>query len=662
MSFSDVDPWDWSVDEVIAHLCCDPGPLLPKYERAVNKADLETTIRDNYVTGECLIQLTDTQIENCLGIRAAGPQIHCRNSIQQLQQQSAKWMNHVSHNLVLPQAHLTQLLDRVISGGSISVNITQTPHGLLLHSSMAQSSPRGKSERVIPTLLSTQIDPKPPGQEAEVIDHHILQANDADSDTTPIYERILASNQTHYQVNLPNMRELIDSVELPYVPEHLFSRHESRSTDDETERSIKKGKRKMEKNQEPDRLVSEIPEAKMLKEFEAIQLGHWQATKLPLLELKAYQLWTEAKDKQLMQDYCLQKIEKLQHRLQGLEKEILFSAPGQDLKRMAEVLQPTVADTAAWRWKLNLYRQARQPEKPPSQVIKTPKKRKLPDSEDGIDLSSEDWDDFIDDDDDEDDHEASLDHEDSLECEDSLEDEDEFSQESPNPTEVFDEAQTIQTAQCSYTTLSGRLGALTKASRATVESLAGGSSSLIPANPLKIEASTSKEVTTAGDSSLPPYWDLDAWKKKGLGCVAGLEAHNKQECILAWNIAHSSDSWRKVSPFISAQNNSNAAWSKLSKHLRFVLQSKHLNGQPIEKTGIDDIDWPIQVAVWYMSWHCMKALRSEGLRRIHIVSALKSTENNSGRESFTRFWRALQEIKQHWMATRPKAKPKRTMS
>ena len=657
MSSLDIDPWDWSIDAVIAHLCSHSGPLLPKYERIINKADLETAIQNNYITGECLLQLTDTQIEKCLGISAAGPQIHCRNSIQQLQRQSTKWMNHVSHNLILSQAHWTQLFDRLVPNGSVSVNITQTPYDLSLHRNMAQPSPRVVSKRVVPVLLPTQADRESPGQEAEVTDHHRALADDANSTATPMDERVSASDQTHRPGHLPSMRELINSVELPQVPEHLFSQYGSRSAHDETERIIKKDKRKMENKREPDYLVSETPASEMLKEFEAIQLSRWQATKLPLLELKAYQLWTEAKEKKkLMQDCCLQKIEKLQHRLQGLEKEILVSAPGRDLKRMAETLQPTVTDIAAWQWKLKLYRQARQPEKPMAQAIKTAKKRKLLDAEDDIDLSSDDWEDFIDNDSEDDDYDGDY--------EDSLEDEDEPSHDNSNPTKAFDKVQPIQTAQGNIKTSPTPFHAPTKAgtdtkdiSKPAIESIAGDSSSLIPTIPLEIKANTHKEVIIAKDSSLPPYWDLGAWKKKSAACIAGLEAHSKQECILAWNIAHSLDSWRKVCPFILAENNSNAAWSKLNQHLRFMLQSKHLKDQTVGKTNKDGIDWSIQIAVWYMSWYCVKATKTEGLRRFHIASVLKSTEDNSGRDSFKRFWRVLQEIKEHWVATQTKATP-----
>ena len=392
------DPWDWSVWDVIKYLCGAQGPLFPYFGNNIDKADIETAVSNNLLTGEYLLKLSDTQIEKCLGIHAAAHQIRCREGIRRLQLQSVKWLSHTSQHGTPQQACLMSSLDTATPSDSVFTSGTQTQYGQS-HETVAQPISQAVSKRITPTLFTHQTGLGSSDKEAKLTND---QNDGKNAMTVAGCGRFLIRNSKHNQDYSPNLGDLIVGVDLPQIPEEAFSRNMSQTIGgkmlESTQQNIdKKGENPiLENGHESESLRSNPSGYKILKEIKDAQLNRWQVSKLPLLKMKAHQLWTNAKDRQLEQNRCLETIAMLKERLRKFESGILSSTSDRDLERMAEALQPTVTDIATWQWKLDVYRQDRQPAIAQNQALKKHQKRKSLHSDDETDLPSEDSDDETD--------------------------------------------------------------------------------------------------------------------------------------------------------------------------------------------------------------------------------------------------------------------------
>lgn len=141
MEFSNADPLDWTVDEVVNFLCYNPETPWSKSNSSTprpNPASFAKAIRDNLITGEVLLQDVDKNVlKDDLNLKAVGHRGSIMRAIGFLQQCSPKFQTSKSEqSLVLPSSSPLQLL----------------PH---LQHTNAHSSHAQHSNPVPPTALST---------------------------------------------------------------------------------------------------------------------------------------------------------------------------------------------------------------------------------------------------------------------------------------------------------------------------------------------------------------------------------------------------------------------------------------------------------------------------------------------------------------------------
>lgn len=96
MGMCEVDPFDWSLDQVVNYLCTGTSAAwtqsnLPR----PNSVLLETALRENDITGEVLLTEVDKDaIVNDFGVRSLGQRATILRAIEYLQSLSPKYANH----------------------------------------------------------------------------------------------------------------------------------------------------------------------------------------------------------------------------------------------------------------------------------------------------------------------------------------------------------------------------------------------------------------------------------------------------------------------------------------------------------------------------------------------------------------------------------------
>ena len=103
VSTATIDPWDWTVDEVVATLCGRTHPLLASLDpRSLpDPAPLEIALRENGVSGPTLLlELDHVSLRNDLGIKTLGPRGTILQLITKLRRESPKYFNHVYEEAV----------------------------------------------------------------------------------------------------------------------------------------------------------------------------------------------------------------------------------------------------------------------------------------------------------------------------------------------------------------------------------------------------------------------------------------------------------------------------------------------------------------------------------------------------------------------------------
>ncbi|KAL4957740.1 hypothetical protein BDW69DRAFT_155510 [Aspergillus filifer] len=95
MSLTNEDPLDWTVDEVVKFLCRNPETPWSNSKSKIPRPDpssFETSLRDNFITGEVLLQDVDKEaLRDDLGLKALGHRSSMMLAIRFLQQRSQKF-------------------------------------------------------------------------------------------------------------------------------------------------------------------------------------------------------------------------------------------------------------------------------------------------------------------------------------------------------------------------------------------------------------------------------------------------------------------------------------------------------------------------------------------------------------------------------------------
>ncbi|KAL4942626.1 hypothetical protein BDV06DRAFT_158737 [Aspergillus oleicola] len=97
MSFSNEDPLDWTVDDVVKFLCQNPETPWSNSKSKIPRPDpfcFETSLRNNFITGEVLLQDVDKEaLRDDLGLKALGHRSSMMLAIRFLQQRSQKFQS-----------------------------------------------------------------------------------------------------------------------------------------------------------------------------------------------------------------------------------------------------------------------------------------------------------------------------------------------------------------------------------------------------------------------------------------------------------------------------------------------------------------------------------------------------------------------------------------
>ena len=96
-----MDPWDWSVDDVVGNLCHHSGYLWADRPNSasLDKAKLEAILREHEINGSCLLTDVDVStLKDDLGIKAVGQRSMLLHAIKKLQDQSFKWRTQQAAN------------------------------------------------------------------------------------------------------------------------------------------------------------------------------------------------------------------------------------------------------------------------------------------------------------------------------------------------------------------------------------------------------------------------------------------------------------------------------------------------------------------------------------------------------------------------------------
>ncbi|OJD15501.1 hypothetical protein AJ78_04232 [Emergomyces pasteurianus Ep9510] len=108
----DDDPFEWSIDKVISHLCHSSAPWTRSSLPHVDPTALETALRENDVTGEILLtEINKTSLTQDLGLKSLGQRATILRAVEYLRKLSKKYAeysqslsaDHVSPTEITPQ-------------------------------------------------------------------------------------------------------------------------------------------------------------------------------------------------------------------------------------------------------------------------------------------------------------------------------------------------------------------------------------------------------------------------------------------------------------------------------------------------------------------------------------------------------------------------------
>ncbi|KAG5293385.1 SNF2 family helicase/ATPase [Histoplasma capsulatum G186AR] len=101
--FEDDDPFEWSIDQVIAHLCHSSAPWARSSLPRPDSTTLETSLRENDVTGEILLtEINKVTLAQDLGLKSLGQRATIFRAVEELQKRSRKYAEYIQSRQVNP--------------------------------------------------------------------------------------------------------------------------------------------------------------------------------------------------------------------------------------------------------------------------------------------------------------------------------------------------------------------------------------------------------------------------------------------------------------------------------------------------------------------------------------------------------------------------------
>ncbi|KAL4966800.1 putative SNF2 family helicase/ATPase [Aspergillus stella-maris] len=203
MPLTNEDPLDWTVDEVVKFLCRNPETPWSNSKSKIPRPDpssFETSLRDNFITGEVLLQDVDKEaLRDDLGLKALGHRSSMMLAIRFLQQRSQKFQ--ASQTPVLSSPTPLRLLSP--PPPSVPPKPTSTKQSPTQHSSAVISASLKPSTPNRPlTLAATQCNSSPgngvesPGTTAR--DRSDVRART--SPQKPVDEQSIQGDRSHKQI------------------------------------------------------------------------------------------------------------------------------------------------------------------------------------------------------------------------------------------------------------------------------------------------------------------------------------------------------------------------------------------------------------------------------------------------------------------------------
>lgn len=104
---SSTDPWEWTVDEVVAALCHPTSPFRSRSNSQVlpNATFLEKKLREHCIEGcSLLTDINNTSLKEDLGISALGHRGHIKREVQRLRLDSPRYLDYLNRRLPEPSS------------------------------------------------------------------------------------------------------------------------------------------------------------------------------------------------------------------------------------------------------------------------------------------------------------------------------------------------------------------------------------------------------------------------------------------------------------------------------------------------------------------------------------------------------------------------------
>ncbi|KAL8926734.1 MAG: hypothetical protein Q9208_002808 [Pyrenodesmia sp. 3 TL-2023] len=122
------DPWDWTVDEVVAALCHPASPFRSRSNPQVlpNATFLEDKLREHCIEGcSLLTDINNTSLKEDLGISALGHRGHIQREVQRLRWGSPQYLEYLNRRLPEPSSRYSTGRHNAEQSNVQSVHATQ---------------------------------------------------------------------------------------------------------------------------------------------------------------------------------------------------------------------------------------------------------------------------------------------------------------------------------------------------------------------------------------------------------------------------------------------------------------------------------------------------------------------------------------------------------
>ncbi|OAX83009.1 hypothetical protein ACJ72_02640 [Emergomyces africanus] len=125
--FEDDDPFEWSIDQVITHLCHSSAPWTRSSLPHLDPKALETALRENDVTGEILLtEINKASLAQDLGLKSLGQRATILRAVEYLRRLSQKYAEH-SQSLQVDHPYPTEITPQTVPRSNFPTERPKVP-------------------------------------------------------------------------------------------------------------------------------------------------------------------------------------------------------------------------------------------------------------------------------------------------------------------------------------------------------------------------------------------------------------------------------------------------------------------------------------------------------------------------------------------------------